>query len=119
MLKQNPKKLPNNKKTPKKTDKVVKAVDNENRNNKDNNKSHKKRSNSSNNKKSTASKTDSVTEIQVSNTYTSIDIEDKDSIGWKSLPKIASTSEDSDTCDTYKMQSLDDNLYIQSHTISN
>ena len=54
---------------------------------------------SSNNKKNAASKTDSINEIHVSDSDHSTDIEDNDSIGWRSLPDIA-TSEDIDTCDT-------------------
>ena len=50
------------------------------------------------------SKTDSVTAIQVSDSDTSTDIEDNDTIGWRSLLEIASSSEDSDTCDTDEMK---------------
>ena len=42
----------------------------------------------------------SVNEIQVSNTNHSTDIEDNDAIGWRSLHEVATTSEDSNTCDT-------------------
>ena len=83
---ENHKKLPNNVKT----DKVVKFVDNKNRNNKDINKSHKKA------RKAWLPK-HLVTEIQVSDSDTSI--EDNNFVGWRHLPEIASTSEDSDTCD--------------------
>ena len=44
-------------------------------------------------------KNDSVTEIQVNDVDPSMEIEDNDSIGWRSLPKIPLTSEDSGTCD--------------------
>ena len=67
-------------KTPMKTDKVVMFVDNKNRNNKDTKKSHKKKFDSSNIRKTMTSKTDSVAEIQVSDSNTSTDIEYNDSI---------------------------------------
>ena len=73
---QNPKKLPNNRKAPTKIDKVVKFVDNKNRNNKGNNRSHKRKIDPSNNKENMASKTGSVTQIQVSDSETNTDIED-------------------------------------------
>ena len=65
------------------------------------------------------SKTDSVAEIQVSDIATSTEIEDNDSMRWRSVSEIASTSEDSGTCDTDKTEWLGDNFYKQSHIISN
>ena len=38
---------------------------------------------------------DSVTEIHISDLYTSIEIEDNDSTGWRSILEIPSNSEDS------------------------
>ena len=100
-------------------EKVVKFVDNKNRNNKDNNKPSKRKSDPCNSKKNMTSKTDLVTEIQVCDFDTSTEIEDNDSVGWRSLPEIVSSSEDSDTCDTDKMEWLDDSFYQQAHMISN
>ena len=77
--KQNPKNLPNIKKTPTKSENVAKFVDNKNTNNKNNNKSYKKKSDSGNNKKSMTIKNDSVTEILVSNLDTSTEVADNDS----------------------------------------
>ena len=62
------------------------------------------------------SKTDSINEIQVIDTDPSADIEDNYSIGWRSLPEIATSSEDSDTCDTDWTEWLDDCFYEQDHT---
>ena len=45
-----------------------------------------------------------VTKIQVSDLDTSTEIEDNDSMGWKSLPEILSTSGESDTCDTDEIE---------------
>ena len=87
-----------------KIDRVVKFVDNKNRNNKDNNRSHKRKIDPSNNKKNMTSKTDSVIEIQVSDSDTSTDIEDNDAVGWRCLPELALTLEDSDACDTDKTE---------------
>ena len=86
--KQNSRNLPNTKKTPMKSGKVVKFVDNKNKNNKDNNKSHRMKSEISNKKKNTTSKNDSITKIQVSDLETSMEMEDNDSIGWRSVPEI-------------------------------
>ena len=91
--------LPNTKKTVTKSEEVVKFIDSKNRNNKDNNKSHKK--DSSNNKKNLNNK-NSVTEKQFFDLDISMEIEDNDCIGFKSLPEILLTSEDSNTCDTDK-----------------
>ena len=60
----------------------------------------KKKSNSNDNKKGKANINDSITKIQFSDLDISIEIEDNGSLGWRSLPKIPSTSEDSDSCDT-------------------
>ena len=60
-----------------------------------------------------------MTEIQVSGSDSSTGIEDNDSIGWRSLPEIVSTSEDSHTCDTDKMVPLDNSFYRQVHRLSN
>ena len=58
-------------------------------------------------------------ETQVSDSDTSTDIEDNDSIGQRILPEIASTSEDSDTCDTDKMEWQENSLYRQANAIWN
>ena len=50
-------------------------------------------------RKNVISKTNSVSEIQASDSNCSTDIEDNYSMGWRSLLDIA-TSEDSDSCDT-------------------
>ena len=47
-------------------------------------------------------KNNSVTEIQVSTLDSSMEIEDNNSMVWRSLPEIPLTSESSDTCDTSK-----------------
>ena len=100
MQKQNPRNLPNTKKTTTKSEKVVEFVHNKNKNNKDNNKTHKKKLDISNNKKNTTTKIDSVTETWVSDVDTCTEIEDNVSMGWRSLSEISLTSENSDTCDT-------------------
>ena len=64
---------------------------------------HKRKNDSNNSKKNVTSKTNMVSEIQVSDSDHSIDIEDNDSMGWRSLPDIA-TSEHSDSCDTDKTE---------------
>ena len=66
--------------TTKNTNKTVKFVDNKKRDNRDNNKAVKKKIDSSNNKKNKM-KSDSVNEIQVSDSNLSIGIEDNDSVG--------------------------------------
>ena len=50
-----------------------------------------------------------------------MDIEENgnDSMGWRSLPDIVTTSKDSDTSDTGQTECLDDSFYEQNHTISN
>ena len=47
-------------------------------------------------KKYKTSKNDSVTEIQVNDLDTSTKTEDNDSYGWRHLPEISSTSEESE-----------------------
>ena len=96
--KQNSKNLPNTKKIATKSDKVVKFVDNKKITKMIT--KHKKKSDISNDKKNTITKNDSVAEIQVSDLDTSTEIEDNNSMGWRSLPEIPSMSENSDTCDT-------------------
>ena len=64
-------------------------------------------------------KADSINEIQASDTDPSTAVEDNDSIGWKSHPEIARTSEESDTHDMDKTELLDDSFYEQDHKISN
>ena len=67
----------------------------------DSNKSHKKKSDSSNKKENTTTtKNDFVTEIQAIDSGTTAEIEDNDSMGWRSLPEIPMSSEDSDIHDT-------------------
>ena len=67
---------------------------------------------SSNDKKNMIIKNDSVTEIQVSDLYTSTETEDNDSLGRISLPKIPLTSESSDTCETDETEWLDDRFIL-------
>ena len=64
-------------------------------------------------------KYDSVTEIQLSDLDTSMEIEGDDSLGWRSLPQIPPTSADSDTCATDEMEWLDDSFYQQAFMVSN
>ena len=40
-------------------------------------------------------------------------------MGWKSLPEIPLTSEESNICDTDKTEWLDDKFYQNKHTVSN
>ena len=55
-----------------------------------------------------------------SNLDTSTETEDNDSMGWRSLPEMPLTSEDSDTCDMDETEWLDDNFfYQQAHMVSN
>ena len=61
-------------------------------------------------------KNDTVTEIQVSNLDTSAEIRG-DSSGWRHLPEIPSTSEDSDSGETDKTEWLD-NSFLSEHTYS-
>ena len=56
----------------------------------------KRKSDSSNNKKNTTTENDSITEIQASDLDTCTEIEDSDSMGWRSLSEIPPTSVDSD-----------------------
>ena len=86
-----------------KINKTVNYVNSKGRDNKGNNKPNEKKNNTRN-KKNTTSKTDSINEILVSDTNPSTDVDDNDSIGWRSLPKIANTSEVSDMCDTDEIE---------------
>ena len=97
--KQYPKKTPNNMKTSKKT---VTFVENPTKDNKNMNKTPKRKNDSNNSKKKITSKTKTVSEVQVSASDQSVDTEDNanDFMGWRSLPDIATTSEDSDSSDT-------------------
>ena len=67
------------------------------------------------------SKMNTVSEIKVIDSDQSMDIEENknDSMGWRSLPDIATTSEDSDSSDTNGRECIDDSFYEQNHTISN
>ena len=94
-----------------KIDTVVIFVDNKNRNNR----YHKRKIDPGNKTR----KTQLLKQIQWLDSDTSTDIEDNESIGKRILSEIASTSEDSDTCDTDEMEWLDDNLYRQAHMITN
>ena len=59
-----------------------------------------------------------VSEIQASDLDTSTKMEDNDSMGWKSLPEMPLTSEDSDTCDMDETEWLNNYFYQQAHTVS-
>ena len=62
-----------------------------------------------------------ISEIQVSDSEEGIDTDDNDndSVGWRSLPDMVTTLEDSDSSDTDGAEWLDDSAYEQNHTISN
>ena len=64
-------------------------------------------------------KTDSVTEKQVSDSDTTTGINYNDSAGWRNLPEIGSTLEESDTCDTDEREWEDNSFYRQVHSVSN
>ena len=64
-------------------------------------------------------KNESVTKIQVNDLDTGTEIEDNDSLGWRSLPEIPLTSESSDTCDMDKTKWLDNIFYQHTHTVLN
>ena len=64
-------------------------------------------------------KSNSVTEIQVSNLDTSTEIEDNDSLVWRGLSEMPSMSEGIDTCDIDETEWLDDTFYQHAHTVSN
>ena len=80
---------------------------------------HKRQNDISNKKENMTSKTGSINEIQVSDSDSSAGIEDNDSIGWRSLPEIATTLEDIGTCNIDEMEWLDNSFYEQDHMISN
>ena len=93
---QYPKKTPNNMKTSKKTKNTFKFIENPTKDNKDVNKNPKRRNDSNNSKENITSKTNTVSEILVSDSDQRMDIEDNDndSLVWRSLPDIATTFED-------------------------
>ena len=64
-------------------------------------------------------KSESLTEIQVSDLETNNEIEDNDSFKSRSLPEIPLMSESSDTCDTKETEWLDDTFYQHAYTVSN
>ena len=82
-----------------KVDKRVTFVENKGKENESNHKLQKNENDTSNKKENTTSKTGSINERQGSDTDPSTYIEDNDSIGWRSLPEIATSSEESDTCE--------------------
>ena len=69
-------------------------------------------------KKNVTSEIDSINEIQVSDSDHSTNIEDNDSIGWRSIPHITTTLYDSNICDTDEAEWLDDSFCEQKHMIS-
>ena len=64
---------------------------------------------------------DTVSEIQTSDSdqNTDTDENESDSMGWKNLPDMVMTSNNSDSSDTDGMEWLDNSFYEQNHTISN
>ena len=61
--------------------------------------------------------TNTISETQVSNSNQSIDTDDNenDSMGWRSLPNMVTTSKDSGSIDTDGTEWLDDSFYEQNH----
>ena len=100
---------------------MVKFVKNPTKDNKDVNHTTKRKNDSNNSKKNIISKTNTVSEIQFSDSNQSMDIgeNDIDSRGWGSLPDIVTTSKDSDSSGTDGTEWLGDSFYEQNHTISN
>ena len=45
-----------------------------------------------------------INKIQANDTYHSTALEDNESLDWRSLPEIATSSEDSDMCDTNRIE---------------
>ena len=90
-------------KTPKKTDKTVKCVDNKNKDNKDNNKHHKRKIT-----EATTKKCYFQNRLNKWNTGQLLWPQDRFRRKWLySLPDIAATSEDRDTCDDTLMNLSD------------
>ena len=85
------------------------------------NKIPKRKNDSNDSKKNVTSKTNMVSEVQVSDSDQGMDIEDNDndSMGLRILPDIVTTFEDSDSCDTDGIEWLGDSFCGQNHTISN
>ena len=121
VLKQDPKKTHNNMKASKKMQKTVKFIENptKDKRQKDTNKTLKGKNVKNISKKNITPNMNTVSEIQVSDSDKSIDTEDNenDSMDWRSLPDMATTSEDSDSSDNDGTEWLDDSFYEQNHTI--
>ena len=82
--------------------KTIKFVENPTRDKKDINRTPTRKDDSNNSKKNMTAKTNTVSQIPVSDSDQSMDIEDNDidSMGWRGHLDIATTSKDSDLSDT-------------------
>ena len=104
-------------KASKKTKNTVKFIENPT---KDTNKTLKGENVKNNSKKYITPYMNTISEIQVSDSDQSIDTEDNenDSMGWRSLPDMVTTSEDCDSSDTDWTEGLDDSFCEQTHILS-